>query len=97
MCGNGESLGLPVEPVGQRDASGSLRTYAKDARTQAVGRLHTTSEVPEQTWNGNRGGGDGGKATDQREGGSVPHAPGTEPDDGHACVASEIGSKPTIA
>jgi hypothetical protein len=42
LCGSRESLGLPVEQDGRWDASGSLRTYAEDARAQAVGWLHST-------------------------------------------------------
>ena len=79
LRGNRESLGLPVECVEQRDALGSLRTHAEDVRTQAVGWLHSTWEIPEQTWTDNGCGGDGGKATSQREDASAFHAPGTEP------------------
>ncbi len=75
LRGNRESLGSPV----QRDASGSLKTHAEDARTQAVGWLHSTWEIPEQTWNDLGSGGNGGKATSQREDASEFHAPDTEP------------------
>jgi hypothetical protein len=82
-CGSRESLGLPAGS--ERDALGSPRTHAKDERTQAVGRSHSTWEVSEQAGSeSNRGGGDGGKATDQGEGVSESHAPDSEPDDGHA-------------
>jgi hypothetical protein len=83
LCGNRESLGSPAGKHGQRDASGSLGTHAEDVRTQAVGWLHNTWEVSEQTRNYLGSGGDGGKATSQREGASESHAPDTEPDDGH--------------
>ena len=83
LRGNRESLDLPAEQIGQRDASGSLRTHAEDVRTQAVGWLHSTWEIPEQTWNDLGSGGDGGKATSQREDASEFHAPDTEPDDGY--------------
>ena len=77
LCGNRESLGLPAGS--ERDASGSPRTHAEDERTQAVGWLHSTEEILEQAWNDNGCGGDGGKATSQREDASEFHAPDTEP------------------
>jgi hypothetical protein len=76
-CGNRESLGLPAGS--ERDALGSPRTHAKDERIQAVGWWNSTWEVPEQTWNEYRCGGNGGKDTSPREGASESHAPDTEP------------------
>src|SRR6202795_815733 len=53
-------------PMAWRDASGSLRTYADDERTQEVGQSRSTDEVAEQG-RATGGGGGGGKGTGQGE------------------------------
>ena len=64
-----------------RSASGSLRTHADDARTQEVGRSHSTREPLEQTRPDGCGEG-GGKGIDQGESGGRNHACGRRADTG---------------
>ncbi len=80
LRGNRESLGLPLSSLERGAASESPRPHPDDERTQAVGRLPSTDEVPEQAGLVSRGGGDGGKATGQGEGATGLHPPDSEPD-----------------
>src|SRR5208283_4686331 len=77
LHGNREIPGSP-EAVA-RDASGSPRTYADEARTREVGQAHSTGEVPEQN-RATGGGGDGGKGPDQGELVAAKHGPDSVPE-----------------
>jgi hypothetical protein len=76
-----ENREIPCSPLEvKRAVSGSQEVCADDERAREVGQKGSTREVPEQSWNANGCGRDGGKTSGQGELGSAKHLPDSRPE-----------------